>query len=262
MKIAKTAVFFAALAPIFGQPSNIFRARIVSGNSDRGKCTIEVVVDGTAEIEIQQSDGRAREISGAPTTWRRMDCNMPLPGNPENFRLGGQKGRGRQYLLKQPGQNRGVALIRIEDTDSGSSTYKFDLEWSPSPVTGSNLDAGPRPGDNLGSGLRGWNAQVDFRSRGDGYYRPFRGSDDNLTDAVILIDPSGRVEVTLTTNRRERLLLAGNLILANRDNLTANIVNGPIHGTMEISLDGRKRVRELAMTGVGRNRFELRWQPR
>jgi hypothetical protein len=52
------------------------------------------------------------------------------------------------------------------------------------------------------------------------------------------------------------------LVLADRDRLVANMAGGEIHGTMEILLDTRNRVQELAMTGVGRNRFELRWQPK
>jgi hypothetical protein len=170
-------------------------------------------------------------------------------------------------------------VVRIEDAAGGSETYRFDLEWRGTSGglatggfgNGSSIFDPPRgpgtlPQPNLpsavGPPVAGWNEQVDFRGRGDGYYRSFRGSDDMLTDSVVTIDRSGRVQVEFSTARRERIVITGRLVLADRDRLVANMAGGEIQGTMEILLDSRNRVQELAMTGVGRNRFELRWQPR
>lgn len=98
------------------------------GNPARGKCTVEVVVDGAAEVEIRGDMGRIRDLSGQPATWRRFECNGPLPANPVNFRFAGVDGRGSQQLLRDP-RNGGAAVVRIEDRPSGAEGYTFDLFW-------------------------------------------------------------------------------------------------------------------------------------
>lgn len=263
MKLAPLALFVALPAAAFAQPGDIFRGRVTGASNDRGKCTVEILVDGVIEVEVAGADGRAAVLSGARPQWRRLQCNMPLPPNPAAFRFRPQTGRGTQTLLREPVQNRGTAVIRIEDPASGSEGYKFDLEWRgvESVRSGDFGRAGAggviRPDD---PGLAGWNSQIDYSGRGDGYYRDFRGSDELLREASVRIDRAGRVEVRLTTGRRERILLTGLLMQANRRKLSATMTSGPIQGLLEIFLDNRDRVQELAMTGTGRNRLELRWQ--
>ena len=105
------------------------RATIVGGGGgDRGKCTIEVVVDGVAEIEIRGDQGSIRNLAGQPAQWRRFQCSAPLPHNPAEFRFEGIDGRGRQELVRDP-RNGGAAVVRIEDPKSGSEGYTFDLIW-------------------------------------------------------------------------------------------------------------------------------------
>lgn len=270
MKFAPAAVFLTVSAVCFAQPYDTFRGRITGGGGDRGKCTIEVVVDGSSEIEVLAEEGRMNTLSGARATWRSMECNMGMPANPAEFKFSPKAGRGKQYIVRQPQENRGIAVIRIEDSAGGSDTYRFDLEWR---GTGGGLTSGgfsngsifePQRGPltaSGGPGLAGWNEQVDFKGRGEGYYRTFRGSDDILTECVVAIDRGGRVQVEFSTKRRDRIVITGRLVLADRERLVANMAGGEIQGTMEILMD-RNRVQELAMTGVGRNRFELRWQPR
>ena len=84
------------------------------GGGDRGKCTIEVVVDGIAEVEIRGDQGSIQNIAGQPAQWRRFQCSAPLPRNPGEFRFQGIDGRGRQNLVRDP-RNGGVAVVRIED---------------------------------------------------------------------------------------------------------------------------------------------------
>jgi hypothetical protein len=103
---------------------------------------------------------------------------------------------------------------------------------------------------------------VNYKAAGDGYLRQFRGSDDQLSEGQVTVDRSGRVTVVLTSRSNGRIQLNGTVILNNGDRLVANMSGGTMQGAMEILLDTRNRVQELAMTGVGRNRFELRWQPR
>jgi hypothetical protein len=106
------------------------RRAVMNGRGDpnRGKCTIEVVVDGVADIEIRGDNGNIRNLSGRPAQWRRFECNGPLPSNPADFRFRGIDGRGSQELIRDP-RNGGVAVVRIEDRDGGEEGYTFDLEW-------------------------------------------------------------------------------------------------------------------------------------
>jgi hypothetical protein len=266
MKLMKIRPFLFAIAamPMWAQPPEVFQARVTNTASDRGKCTIEVVVDGIAEIEIRGLQGRIRTLGGSPTTWRRMDCNQALPANPIDFQFRGQEGRGRQYLLREPSQNRGAALIRIEDSDGGREGYKFDLEWRGSEGgfgKGGGFPGGGFSDDGFGRGdSPGWDRAIDFRSRGDGYIRGYRGRDEVLRDAQLSVDRRGRVRVEFQTNGRDRIQLNGRVLREERRRLIADVSGNGLQGTMEILIDNRDRVQEIAMSGVGRNRFELRWQ--
>jgi hypothetical protein len=102
-------------------------ANIRGGGGD-GKCTIEVEVDGAAEVEIRGTTARLRTRSGQRATWRRFDCNQAMPNRPNEFRFKGVDGRGRQDLVQDPG-NGGPALVRIEDRKGGREGYTFDITW-------------------------------------------------------------------------------------------------------------------------------------
>jgi len=111
-----------------GAQQNQRRANITGGgNPDSGKCTIEVVVDGVAEVEINGENGVMRNISGQPPQWRRFECSGRMPNNPASFRFKGIDGRGRQDLIRDP--RNGGAVVRIEDSDGGQEGYTFDLLW-------------------------------------------------------------------------------------------------------------------------------------
>ena len=106
------------------------RATMTGSRGGSGKCTIEVRVDGVAEVEISGDNGRLRTLTGQPASWSRMECSDPLPRNPADFRFRGIDGRGRQDLVADPRSNRGVAVVRIEDSKGGSEGYTFDIEWN------------------------------------------------------------------------------------------------------------------------------------
>ena len=105
------------------------RASINGKEGDQGKCTIEVDVDGSAQVEISGERGRLRTLSGQPSEWRRFECTGPLPQNPVDFRFRGIDGRGKVQLLQDPRYNRGIAVIGIDDPKRGREGYTFDLEW-------------------------------------------------------------------------------------------------------------------------------------
>jgi len=168
------------------------RATIRGGSPDRGKCTIEVVVDGAAEVEVRGDNAVLRNLSGRPPQWRRFECTGPLPGNPANFRFSGVDGRGRQTLIREP-RNGSGAVVRIEDPDNGSEGYTFDLTWSGGYPGGQAVPAYPggQPGaerrDDRDRGSRddADRGSRDDRDRGyrddDVYHRDrddrFRGED-------------------------------------------------------------------------------------
>ena len=106
------------------------RASMVGGGSpNAGKCTVEVVVDGAAEISIQGDRATLRNLNGRAPQWRRFDCTSPMPANAANIRFQGVDGRGRQELVRNP-VNGGPAVIRIEDPDGGAEGYTFDITWN------------------------------------------------------------------------------------------------------------------------------------
>ena len=105
------------------------RASISGKGGDQGKCTIEVDVDGSAQVEISGDRGRLRTLSGQPSEWRRFECTGPLPQNPMDFRFRGIDGRGEVHLMQEPRYNHGVAVVRIDDPRGGREGYTFDLEW-------------------------------------------------------------------------------------------------------------------------------------
>src|SRR5512137_419633 len=80
------------------------------GDPNRGKCTVEVVVDGAAEVEIRGDSAVLRNLAGQPPQWRRFECTGPLPANPRDFRFAGVDGRGRQELVRDP-RNSGAAVV-------------------------------------------------------------------------------------------------------------------------------------------------------
>src|SRR5512142_1942306 len=102
------------ILPLCAQRDDVRRASIRGGGGDHGKCTIEVEVDDVVEIAISGDTARMVTVAGQPALWRRFECNAPLPANPMEFRFTGIDGRGRQILLRDPQQNRGVAVVRIE----------------------------------------------------------------------------------------------------------------------------------------------------
>ena len=150
------------LSVVGSAQSDTRRANMTGTRGDQGKCTIEVEVDGVAEVEVFGDTGRIRTLAGAPSVWRRMECSDAIPRNPSDFRFRGIDGRGRVALIRDPRNNRGVAVVRIEDTKGGREGYTFDLEWSGNFSSQPPGRGGPGQGYGYGRGDRD-------RRGGDGY---------------------------------------------------------------------------------------------
>ena len=124
-----TIAAFGLMTASLGAQQFQQRARIMGGgNNMSGKCTVEVVVDGAAEVEVRGDNGILRNLSGQPPQWRRFECTGVMPPNPADFRFRGVDGRGRVQLMRDP-RNGGVAVVRIEDQQGGAEAYTFDLMW-------------------------------------------------------------------------------------------------------------------------------------
>jgi hypothetical protein len=122
----------AAFAGIAGTASGQTiqrRASLVGGgNPDHGRCTVQVVVDGAAEVEIRGDSALLRNLNGQAPQWRRFECTSIMPPNAPNFRFVGIDGRGSQELVRGP-QGNGPAVIRIQDPEGGADGYTFELSW-------------------------------------------------------------------------------------------------------------------------------------
>jgi hypothetical protein len=150
----------AAIGVMAGAQTTERRAAFTGGgNPGEGKCTIEVVVDASAEVEIRGDRGILRTLGGRPAEWRRFQCTSPMPPNPSDFRFDGVDGRGSQQLQRDPRRG-GVAVVRIDDSAGGSEGYTFDLVWR----MGGNF--GPPPGPPPGPGP-GFERGGDRRFDGD-----------------------------------------------------------------------------------------------
>jgi hypothetical protein len=124
------ALFIVVLvAP--AQVSEQVRSATISGSGGTsGRCTIEVRVDITAEVDIYGDAGRLRTLAGQPAAWTRMDCDNPLPYRMTNFSFRRIEGRGTQQLVSDPRTNNSIAVIRIDDPRGGADSYTFEIEWS------------------------------------------------------------------------------------------------------------------------------------
>jgi hypothetical protein len=144
------------------------------GSPDRGQCTIEVVVDGAAEVEIRGDNGTLRNLSGQPPQWRRFECTGVMPANAPNFRFSGVDGRGSQELVRDPRQG-GVAVVRIQDSQGGAEGYTFDLTWGGGGYQNSPPRGYPATPEREGSQPRG------YQDRGRGDSRDDRPRDRRFT---------------------------------------------------------------------------------
>ena len=148
--LVTVAAATALMAPVCAQTAERQATFTGGDGNDTGKCTIEVYVDGSADVEIRGDRGFLRTLSGQPAQWRRFECSGPIPTNPSDFRFSGVDGRGRQELMQDPRSGRGAAVVRIQDPDGGAEGYTFDLVWRgagfDSRPAGQPSGRGDRPG--------------------------------------------------------------------------------------------------------------------
>ena len=167
----------------------VTRRAIITGGGGNGRCTIEVTVDGRAEVEVSGDTGLLTTLGGQQAVWRRFQCNAPLPSNPVDFRFVRINGRGTQRLQQDPRSTRGRAVVHINDPKAGSAVYTFNLQWRagrdgwtpgpppPPPPPPSSHWPGPYPGPGPGPGgfpmaraIRSCQDSVTSRLNDQGYH--------------------------------------------------------------------------------------------
>lgn len=146
-------------APVWAQTAERRATFTGSGGNEGGKCTIEVYVDGSADVEIRKDRGLLRTRSGQSSQWRRFVCSGPMPANPADFRFIGVDGRGRQELIQSPGNGRSAVVVRIQDPNGGGEGYTFDLVWR-----GGGFDSRPAGQQPWSGGERGASGNDAVRS--------------------------------------------------------------------------------------------------
>ena len=208
------AAFAAATAPMAGQTYER-RATLSGGASNgQGKCTVEVVVDGTADVEIRGDRGFLRNLTGQTPQWRRFECTGVLPTNPTDLQFRGVDGRGTQQLVRDP-RNGGVAVVRITDPQGGAQGYTFDLIWSGG-STYSNQTSSPSIFDNGAYGNNGQRISTD---------EAIRVCQDNVRQQAAQRFNASDVEFRRTIvedNPGRRDLVAGSFVVRNSANANYN----------------------------------------
>ncbi len=269
------------------------RSAEIRGGGGEGKCTIEVEVDDTADVEISGSQGRIRTVSGSPASFRRFECNQQMPTNATGFRFKGIDGRGQQNLVRGP-EGRGPAVIRIVDTKGGREGYTFDIFWTGgggfqggngngnggiwNPGNGNgggwgngNNSGGWNNGNNAGNNGGSWNTgngngwgngwggnkTVSFTGRGNGEY-----VDGNrrgrLTNPTVQINNRGRVDITFQSDQGP-LNLNGMVERVEGNRVYARVRGGQVYGTVEIEMQNRNRIRQIYLPMNSGSAHELRW---
>jgi hypothetical protein len=177
-----------AMGAVAGAQTFPRRATVTGGgNPNNGQCTVEVVVDGSAQVEIGVAgDAVLRNLAGNPPQWRRFECTSIMPPNPGGFRFEGVDGRGKQELIRDP-RNGGPAVVRIDDPAGGSEGYTFRVMWSGGGSFTQDRGPGVRDDRGIGAERRGRDDRGFDRDRpdADAYHREregwFRGNDWRAT---------------------------------------------------------------------------------
>ncbi len=271
MKAAYGILFALAAVSVQAQDRVTDRRNAeIRGGGGEGKCTLEVVVDDTAEVEISGPSATIRTLRGSPATFRRFQCNQPMPDRPYDFRFQGVDGRGRQELVRPAADGR-PAVIRIQDSQGGSEGYTFDIFWrgnggGPGGAydrPGRGYDRPPDGGDGRGPGWNdgwgsgaGWVTGGNFNFEGgrpgSGSYLDRNGRRRRLDAAKVFIANSGQITVIFQTERGE-LQFNGRVDRRSNRLVFATVSGGGMNGHMQIEMSAYNRVKNISLSDIGLN---------
>jgi hypothetical protein len=203
----------AAMAANMGAQTYQRTATMRGSNGSEGKCTIEVVVDGAAQVQIRGASANLINLRGQAPQWRRFECTGPLPVDPQGFRFSGVDGRGQQNLVREP-RGGSPAVIEIVDPQNGSEGYTFDVTWNNTgyvqpPYGQGQYSQGQYPQGQYPQGQYPTNQYPQQTGRGNGNYRNDgrgRGRDQgydnsNMADRVVQVCEDNIRQQALTQYR-------------------------------------------------------------
>ncbi|HLW77292.1 MAG TPA: hypothetical protein VKS01_09900 [Bryobacteraceae bacterium] len=198
----KKLILFTLVAGIscWAQPNGRRAAITGGGDRDRGHCTVSVMVDGAANIEIRGDDAMMRDVSGAEPQWRRFECTSAIPPGAD-VRFRAMDGRGTQQMLRNSREG-GAAVVHIEDPQPGADTYTFELSWGRE-----GFDQGFDRGNGRQVNDQGERGQFyrdrDEAFRGDWHARLFERVRQDLDHAQAGTFPIGTDEFRLVRTKQE-----------------------------------------------------------
>ncbi|HEY2015920.1 MAG TPA: hypothetical protein VGH38_20595, partial [Bryobacteraceae bacterium] len=172
-------------APVHAQTRYRLAELVGSNNPTEGRCTVSVVVNGAADVEIRDDTATLRNFSGPRPQWQRFECTGPLPRTTSDLGIRAIEGNGRMTLTHDS-DNAGVALVRVRGNEDGDQLYTFDVFWKTGqPYASTDADRA-MPDEEMMQTCR---SAVENRIRTDGYrYVRFgsisvdaRGPDDFVT---------------------------------------------------------------------------------
>jgi len=250
-------LLLAALCAAQAQGTESVRRATINGSrGTSGKCTIEVRVDIAAEVDISGDSGRLRTIAGQPATWTRMECSDPLPSQMSDFRFKGVDGRGQMRLVQDPRNNNSVAIIRIDDSKSGSEGYTFDIEWSGASGGAPNgFETRSVPGlpSTTRGPIRGSNRRISDEQAVDACRAELRDRatrDYGLRNIDVAAAQARGEEVTGTFNEGNALFRRGNAA-PYRFTCSVDYNSGQVRSLEIVRPDGSRLERAEARAGEG-----------
>jgi hypothetical protein len=182
-----------------GTAQTRYRRAAFVGASDpsEGRCTVSVLVDGAADVEIRGDSAALRTITGPPPQWQRFECTGPLPYSPADLRIRAIEGNGRMTLTHDS-SNGNVAVVRINNYDPGDQLYTFDVYWRPQQRVYTSSDADRLVVEDDDS-IQSCRTAAESRIRNDGFRdvrfrsisKDTRGSNDLITGTATANRPYG-----------------------------------------------------------------------
>ena len=137
-----------------------------TGNPSQGRCTVSVLLDGSADVEIRGDNAQLRPLAGSQPQWQRFECTGPLPSAGTDLQLRALEGNGKMTLTHDSDAG-GVAVVRIDNLDNQDQLFTFDVfwRWPERAYTSSDADRMVLEDDSV----EACQNAVESRIRGDGY---------------------------------------------------------------------------------------------
>lgn len=252
-----------------------------------GSCDVRVIVDNVAEVGLRGERVFIRTLQGAPARDAGTVCTAPLPrSGATNIRVRAMDGRGSAQLTEQPNaQNGYVAVIRIEDPQSGAGEYRFRIDWHAQGATyfgprdydrdwdasrWANRDrreqiaAAPPVQPQEGRWDRGWrsdrNARAAINASADGWGRfHTEGREgDRISRVTIRTEADGDAFLTID-GERGPIRLVGKI--QSQDDRSVGIslreaAGRPSEGYVSVHFDGNRNLMNVSIEGNwGREHF-------